>query len=199
MTTSSPEDDSTAPASSSSAPGPSSPAPAPDVPAGRWRRWRARISNAKVLTYSGVAVGAVVTAFLTPLGEQVVGGYFDDPTCPGEACDGRNPERHGCGEDARTYQPDDGNPAVLRIRWSEHCRAVWGKIERGNKGDLVTVEVEGADERFAEINYGHDQYTSMVAVEDGGFEVRVCALPGEGGGSTFRRYCIHATDAAAWR
>lgn len=206
MTTSSPDDGSTNPASSSSAPEPTSPAPAPSPPAPEpgarprpWWRRRSPTRGATVLAYSGVVVGALVTAFLTPLGEQVVGGLFDDPTCPGEACDGKSPERHRCGEDARTYQPDDDNPAVLRIRWSQDCHAVWGKIEQGNKGDLVTVRAEGSDERSAEINYGRDQFTSMVAVEDTGFEVKVCAIPEEGGKSTFRRYCIHATEAEAWR
>ncbi|HET9379761.1 MAG TPA: DUF2690 domain-containing protein [Streptomyces sp.] len=198
MTTSSPDDGSTTPASPSP-PDPSAPAPEPDAPTGPWQRWRARIGGATALAYSGVVVGAVAAAFLTPLGEHLVGGFFDDPTCPGRACDGKNPDKHECGQDARTYEPDDSNPAALQIRWSKDCHAVWGKIERGAKGDQVTVEVEGAEPRRAEINYGYDQFTSMVAVEDGGFEVKVCAIPGEGGKSTFRRYCVHATDAAAWQ
>lgn len=171
----------------------------PDEPVGPWQRWRARISGATVLTYSGVVVGALATAFLTPLGEQIVGTFFEDPTCPGEACDGKSPQKHGCYEDARTYEPTHGNPAALQIRWSEHCHTIWGKIARGNKGDLVTARAEGGDERSAKINYDHDQYTSMVAVVDGGFEARVCVIPGEHSESTFRRYCVHATDASDWR
>lgn len=203
MTTSNPDDGSPTPEPSSPAPDPAPDADSggspPDVPAGRRRRWRERINTAKLLTYSGVVAGTVATALLTPLGERVVGSFFDDPSCPGVACDGKSPEKHGCFQDARTYQPVDDNPAVLQIRWSEQCHAVGGKIKQGNKGDLVTARAEGNDERSAEIDYGHDTYTSMVAVENGGFEARVCAIPAKGSGSTFRRYCIHATDAAAWR
>ncbi|MFB7327535.1 DUF2690 domain-containing protein [Streptomyces sp. NPDC056190] len=136
---------------------------------------------------------------VTPLGDHVMKAFLDDPTCPGEACNGKNPQNQGCGEDARTFKPTVGNPAQLQIRYSEDCKAVWARIERGSPGDLVTVKVPGRGSRTAEIEYGDDKFTNMVAVPDGAFQVTACTTPKPGGKSTFESYCIHATQATAWR
>ncbi|MFD0393445.1 DUF2690 domain-containing protein [Streptomyces nogalater] len=91
------------------------------------------------------------------------------------------------------------NPALLQIRYSEDCEAVWAKIEQGSPGDQVTVGVTGGGTRSAEIAYDNDQFTQMVSVPDGEFQVTACAVPKAGGGSTFEHYCIHASEASAWR
>ncbi|MEV5010327.1 DUF2690 domain-containing protein [Streptomyces sp. NPDC055692] len=101
---------------------------------------------------------------MTPLGDHVMKAFLDDPTCPGDACNGKNPQNQGRGEDARTFKPTVGNPAQLQIRYSEDCKAVWARIERGSPGDLVTVTVPGRGSRTAEIEYGDDKFTNMVAV-----------------------------------
>ncbi|MFJ9031644.1 DUF2690 domain-containing protein [Streptomyces sp. NPDC102274] len=145
------------------------------------------------------AVGAVAGAVLTPLGEHWIKTLLDEPTCPGEACEGKNPQNQGCAEDARTFKPTVGNPAVLQIRYSEECEAVWARIEQGNKGDLVTVAVTGGTKRTAEIEYGNDKFTNMVATTDGEFEVSACAVPKSNGESTYETYCVRATEATAWR
>ncbi|MCN9242429.1 YjfA family protein [Streptomyces sp. RY43-2] len=144
-------------------------------------------------------VSAVVAAVVTPLGDHIVNAFLHDPTCPGEACDGKSPQSQGCYEDARTFKPAVANPAVLQLRYSKECQAVWARIERGSPGDLVTAEVTGGARRTAEIEYGDDQFTSMVRVGDGEFHATACAIPGAGGESTYERYCIHATEATAWR
>ncbi|MET9832974.1 DUF2690 domain-containing protein [Streptomyces sp. NPDC006385] len=164
-------------------------------PAGR----RSRLRSAPALAFSVAIVGAVLAAFMTPLGDHMMKALLDEPTCPGDACEGKNPESQGCGEDARTFKPDAGNPAHLQIRHSENCKAVWAKITRGNPGDLVTVAVAGGTKRTAEIEYDNDQFTHMVAAPDGEFRITACAVPKAGGASTFENYCIHATEATAWR
>ncbi|MGA5286625.1 DUF2690 domain-containing protein [Streptomyces pseudogriseolus] len=168
--------------------------PAAQPPGGR-RRWNSATSVALAVA----VVGAVAAAVLSPLGEHVVNAVLDEPTCPGEACEGKNPGRQGCDEGATTFKPATGNPAELSIRYSKDCQAVWGKIEHGAKGDLVTVEATGGTKRAAEIGYGDDQYTPMVRVGDGEFEVTACAVPEAGGESTYEHYCIHGTEATAWR
>lgn len=172
-----------------------SPDPAPQPPAGR-RGW---LSSPAVLAFAVAIVGAGLTAVVTPLGDHVMEALFDEPTCPGEACEGKNPQNQGCGEDARTFKPGAGNPALLQIRYSEACNAVWAKIERGNPGDLVEVAVAGGTKRTAEIEYDHDQFTSMVAVPGGEFRITACAIPKAGGTSTYEKYCVQATEATAWR
>ncbi|MGA5414046.1 DUF2690 domain-containing protein [Streptomyces pseudogriseolus] len=183
MTTSSPDNSSTTPSE-----------PAAQQPEGR-RRWNSATSVALAVA----VVGAVAAAVLSPLGEHVVNAFLDEPTCPGEACEGKNPGRQGCDEGATTFKPAAGNPAELSIRYSKDCQAVWGKIERGAKGDLVTVEATGGTKRAAEIGYGDDQYTPMVRVGDGEFEVTACAVPKAGGESTYELYCVHGSEATAWR
>ncbi|MDK0521900.1 DUF2690 domain-containing protein [Streptomyces sp. ML-6] len=160
---------------------------------------RNRLSGATKLAYAVAIVGAVAAAFVTPLGDHLMKGFLEEPTCPGEACEGKNPQNQGCGEDARTYKPAVGNPALLQLRYSEDCQAVWARVERGSPGDLVTAEVTGGTKRTAQIEYGDDKFTGMVSVGDGEFQVTACAVPKAGGESTYERYCIHATEATAWR
>ncbi|MBC9727675.1 DUF2690 domain-containing protein [Streptomyces sp. TRM68367] len=185
MTTSSSNDPSTPSTSGSEA-----------QPPVRGRTWRDAGTR---LAYAVAIVGAVAAAVLSPLGEHVVKAFLDEPTCPGEACEGKNPQNQGCTEDARTFKPAVGNPTLLQLRYSEECQAVWARIERGNPGDVVTVEAARGAKRSAEIEYGDDKYTSMVRVGDGEFQVTACAVPKVGGKSTFKHYCIHASEATAWQ
>ncbi|WDV53215.1 DUF2690 domain-containing protein [Streptomyces coeruleorubidus] len=172
-----------------------SPEPESQPPAGG----RSRRISSTTLACAAAIVGAVAAAVLTPLGEHVIKAFLDEPTCPGEACEGKNPQNQGCNEDARTFKPAIGNPALLQLRYSENCQAVWARIERGSPGDLVTAEVTGGAKRTAEIEYGDDKFTSMVRVGNDEFQVTACAVPRAGGESTYQRYCIHATEATAWR
>ncbi|MDN3286871.1 DUF2690 domain-containing protein [Streptomyces thermocarboxydus] len=183
MTTGSSDNSSTTPSGPSAQP-----------PQGR-RWWNGPTS----VTLAVAVVGAVAAAVLTPLGEHVMNAVLDEPTCPGEACEGKNPGRQGCDDGAATFKPPAGNPAELSIRYSKECQAVWGKIEHGAKGDLVTVEAVGGTERAAEIKYDDDTYTPMARVGDGEFEVIVCAVPKAGGESTYEHYCIHGSEVTAWR
>lgn len=195
MTTNSNDDSTATPQEPSAQPSASAPqSPDSQQPAGR-----RRLSNATKVAYAVAIVSSVTAAILSPLGEHLLHRMLEEPTCPGEACEGKNPGRQGCDEDARTFKPATGNPAVLQLRYSEECQAVWAKIEHGGKGDLVTVEVSGGTKRAAEINYGDDQYTPMVHVGDDEFEVSACAVPKAGGAGTYEYYCIHGTEATAWR
>ncbi|MEU3252392.1 DUF2690 domain-containing protein [Streptomyces sp. NPDC006997] len=168
--------------------------PSPEPPT------RRRLGGPTTVTLAVTIVGAVVAAAVTPLGDRVMNSFFDEPTCPGEACEGKNPQSQGCGEDARSLKPAVNNPAQLQIRYSEACGAVWARIQSGNPGDVVMVEVlPGRTARSAEVEYDHDKFTHMVTVPDGEFQATACVIPKPGGDSTFDRYCVHATEATAWR
>ncbi|MFE9723263.1 DUF2690 domain-containing protein [Streptomyces sp. NPDC005794] len=187
------------PGSPSPAPEPGSPSPAPEPgsPSPENRRgWR---SNATVLALVVAVTGTVVASVVTPLGDRLMKVILDEPTCPGEACDGKNPKNQGCAEDAKSFKPETGNPAMLSLRYSKDCQAVWAKIERGNPGDQVQAKAAGHGERNAEITYDDDQFTQMVAVGDGEFQVTACAIPQAGRGSKYEHYCIQASEATAWR
>ncbi|WTO37375.1 DUF2690 domain-containing protein [Streptomyces achromogenes] len=218
MTTANPDDNSTAPAGpSGNSPAPADPGGNPTTPADPgddsptpgdppnspvrppwWKKW---LSGPAALAYAVAIVGAGAGAVMTPLGDHVLKSVLGEPSCPGDgdACEGKNPQNQGCAEDAGTFKPTVGNPAHLQIRYSEDCEAVWAKIEKGSPGDQVTVSVTGGKTRTAEIAYGDDQFTHMVSVPDGEFQVDACAVPKPGGKSTFERYCIQATEATAWR
>ncbi|MFC9608831.1 DUF2690 domain-containing protein [Streptomyces niveus] len=186
MTTSDPEGGSTPP-----------PVPASPPPASGRRFNLNRNAAALAMVVAALSVGA--GALATPLGEHWMKALLDEPTCPGEACEGKSPEKQGCGEDARTFKPDANNPALLQIRYSEDCGAVWARIQRGSPGDQVTVKVAGGTTRTAEIEYGEDKFTNMIATPDGEFQVTACAVPKAGGASTYGTYCVEANEATAWR
>lgn len=143
-------------------------------------------------------VGAFATAFATGWADGLFTGERP-PSCPGDACDGKDPQTKGCGNDAGTYKPTSGNPVGLQIRYSHECKAVWGKITRGEPGDTVSVTVAGGARRQAEIDYGDDVFTKMVGVPDGAFKVTVCAAPttAEGRQGRWQAYCVSATDDAS--
>jgi hypothetical protein len=184
MTTSDTDNTSEAPSE------PGSPSP------GNRRGWR---SNATVLALVVAVVTAVVTSVVTPLGDHLMKGILGEPTCPGAACDGKNPKSHKCADDAQSFKPATGNPAILSLRYSKTCQAVWAKIEHGSPGDQVQVKAVGGGERNAEITFDDDQFTQMVAVGEGKFQVTACAIPKAGGHSTYEHYCIHASESTAWR
>ncbi|MFB7273987.1 DUF2690 domain-containing protein [Streptomyces sp. NPDC056244] len=179
--------------------GSSAAAPDPAGPAPGGRRRFSLNRNAAALALVSAAAGAVAAAFLTPLAEHWINDLFDEPSCPGEACEGKNPQGQGCAEGARTFKPEVDNPALLQIRYSEDCKSVWARIQQGSPGDQVTVKVAGGTARAAEIDYDNDKFTDMAAVPDGEFQVTACAVPKAGGKSTYEAYCVHATEASAWR
>ncbi|WP_212910337.1 DUF2690 domain-containing protein [Streptomyces sp. TS71-3] len=148
-----------------------------------------------------VVVGAVATGAVT-LATTKLTQEEKPPTCPGQACDGRNPEDEGCGSDAAGWKPATGNPVELEVRYSVRCGAAWGRINKGEPGDRLTARAVGGPVREATINYGDDQFTRMVAIADPkDFRIEVCALPTSKPDrkTTWERYCIHATETTVFR
>lgn len=178
--------------------GPSGSRPAPRTRRRRAADWLRRHSrHVLVVAIASAAVGAAVPVVT---GEAMASLFGDPPPkCPGTGCTGKNPMKEGCAADVLTWEPEKDNPVRLRIRYSEHCGAVWGQILGGEKGDTVTVRAEGI-QQTALINFGSDQFTHMAAV-DGTFRARVCAVPTQVGSrtGTWDRYCLTATNGTHWK
>jgi hypothetical protein len=158
---------------------------------------RRNSGNALVTGVIVAIVGAVATPVVSKLLEEE-----KPPSCPGEACDGRSPQDEGCGSDAASWKPPENNPVELEARYSVRCHAVWGRINAGEPGDQVTIQVVGGPIRAATIEYGNDNHTRMAGVADpNDFRVRVCAVPTRKSDrkGTWDPYCVQATDATNWR
>ncbi|MET7456911.1 DUF2690 domain-containing protein [Streptomyces sp. NPDC005574] len=179
-----------------SVPPPSSPSPSTAAgasPAGG-RRW---------VTFLAGAVGALVVlggVLLVPGGgagkdergaaaspAPSVGVKRDLPAgvgCAGASCEGRDAESMGCsGDRAATTRTVRVGPAVVEVRYSATCGAVWGRITRAAQGDVVRVTV-GRTVRKGDLTVPGDTiaYTPMVAAKNaGGATVCATLVSGEKG------------------
>ncbi|MEU8918329.1 DUF2690 domain-containing protein [Streptomyces nigrescens] len=196
------------PDSDSDAPREPHPGPGPDAPheplpyrvrarlrgAGRWLRVHAR--HALVVGVITAVAGALAT-----VGADQLPKLFEEPPpgCPGAGCDGKSPKDSGCAYDATTWEPKEGNPVRIHLRYSESCGAVWGRIVNGEPGDMVTLRVSGGAARSASIDYRHDKYTTMATVGPT-FRVRLCAVPTTipRRTVTWVKYCFEATEHVPW-
>ncbi|MGW6418735.1 DUF2690 domain-containing protein [Streptomyces sp. NPDC055055] len=169
------------------------PAAAPPAPARR----------PPVLLYAAGVVGAllVVTAalLLVDLGGADDGGgptaappATTAPTtapkalpagvkCAGADCSGHDPEAMGCGgELAATVARARVGTALVEVRHSATCSAVWARISGAKPGDTVTVEVAGAVERAVPVEGADtDAYTPMLAVT-AATDARACGTLADG-------------------
>ncbi|ORT53973.1 DUF2690 domain-containing protein [Streptomyces sp. CB03238] len=142
-------------------------------------------------------IGAVVSAALP----VVISKLMEDPppSCPGAACDGKNPQKPGCSADALTWMPTKDNPVSLQVRYSMRCKALWARVLEGEGGDQLTIQVEGGSSQAAVIQFGTDQFTPMAAVVDR-FRAKACAVPTtyDSRKGTWKKYCFHVTEKTAW-
>ncbi|MGY5080031.1 DUF2690 domain-containing protein [Streptomyces nigrescens] len=198
-----PRPDPDAPREPHAGPGPDPNAPREPLPyrvrarlrgAGRWLRVHAR--HALVVGVVTAVAGALAT-----VGADQLPKLFEEPPpgCPGAGCDGKSPKDSGCAYDATTWEPKEGNPVRIHLRYSKSCGAVWGRIVNGEPGDMVTLRVSGGAARSASIDYRHDKYTTMATVGPT-FRVRLCAVPMTGPRRTVTwvKYCFEATEHVPW-
>ncbi|WP_017239673.1 helix-turn-helix domain-containing protein [Streptomyces sp. SS] len=167
------------------------PAPPPVSSAPRSRR-------SVVLLYAAGIIGAllVVTAALLLVDLGGAGGT-DGPTaappvtatpsaaprtsllagveCAGADCTGQDPEAMGCGGPlAETVARVRVGAALVEVRHSGTCAAVWARITGAEPGDAVTVEAAGAVERVVlPEGADTDAYTPMLAVASAA-DARAC-------------------------
>ncbi|MGW2865083.1 helix-turn-helix domain-containing protein [Streptomyces sp. NPDC001205] len=171
---------------------PAAPAPAASR-ARRWlpplfarhRPWRRRLATVGYIA-SGAVMGAVATVGVmgtasgahggdTPSGAQapstgtaqgapVPAGGKVDARCSGDTCLRRDPQAMDCQWDASTSHDTWLRGMHIELRYSPACQAVWGRIENGAVGDVVTIKDRTGLELQATIRTDRDTYTQMLAV-----------------------------------
>ncbi|MEU3396342.1 helix-turn-helix domain-containing protein [Streptomyces filamentosus] len=105
----------------------------------------------------------------------------DGVRCTGADCDGRDPERMGCGgPHATTVARVRVGTALVEVRHSSACAAAWARITGAAAGDEVTVQAGTAVQvEWVPGNGDTDAYTAMVPVPSGS-GVRACASRSDG-------------------
>jgi Protein of unknown function (DUF2690) len=177
------------------------PAPLPGRLAERLRRCGRWVGgHLKHVMVVGVVTAAVGGATPAVLG-AVQSAWFEDPapSCPGAGCTGKDSGKAGCFPDALRWERKADNPARLQARYSPRCGAVWGLMLSADPGDSVAVVVSGGGQQSKKVNYGHDQYSPMVAVGRA-FHARVCAVPSALSSRTgvWPRYCVDFDQNTPW-
>ncbi|MEU1848029.1 DUF2690 domain-containing protein [Streptomyces sp. NPDC019990] len=96
--------------------------------------------------------------------------------CSGDACTGEDAEAMGCSGDlVTTARTATVGAARVEVRYSETCKAAWGRITQAAPGDEVQISA-GKTKRTGSITTAGDTiaYTPMVAVKNAA-DVEACA------------------------
>ncbi|MFI9648516.1 DUF2690 domain-containing protein [Streptomyces sp. NPDC052040] len=97
--------------------------------------------------------------------------------CAGAGCTGKDPEAMGCGgASARSTGSALVGPALVEVRYSRTCGAVWARISRAVRGDRVEVSAGGSGRESGTVDEAADTdaYTPMLSVRDPA-AARACA------------------------
>ena len=96
--------------------------------------------------------------------------------CSGDGCTGKDAEAMGCSGDlVTTAQTATVGTTVVEVRYSETCKAAWGRITQAAQGDEVQVS-SGKAKQTGSITEAGDAiaYTPMVAVKNAA-DAKACA------------------------
>ncbi|MFF8232913.1 helix-turn-helix domain-containing protein [Streptomyces caelestis] len=88
--------------------------------------------------------------------------------CSGDSCTGKDAESMGCSGDlVTTAQTATVGTTVVEVRYSETCKAAWGRITQAAQGDEVQVS-SGKAKQTGSITAAGDTiaYTPMVSVKN---------------------------------
>ncbi|MFD8153598.1 DUF2690 domain-containing protein [Streptomyces sp. NPDC059720] len=102
--------------------------------------------------------------------------------CGGAACTGKDAENMGCsGERVTTATTATVGTTVVEVRYSETCKAAWGRITGAAPGDEVRISA-GKAKQSGSITEAGDTvaYTPMVAVKSAA-EATACTTLAAGG------------------
>ncbi|MFJ3619067.1 DUF2690 domain-containing protein [Streptomyces iakyrus] len=102
--------------------------------------------------------------------------------CSGADCTGKDAEAMGCSGDlVTTAQTATVGTTVVEVRYSETCKAAWGRITQAAQGDEVEIS-SGKAKQTGSITAAGDTiaYTPMVAVK-GAADAKACATLTAGG------------------
>lgn len=102
--------------------------------------------------------------------------------CSGADCTGKDAEAMGCSGDlVTTARTATVGTTVVEVRYSETCKAAWGRITQAAQGDEVEIS-SGKAKQTGSITAAGDTiaYTPMVAVK-GAADAKACATLTAGG------------------
>ncbi|MFF5963897.1 DUF2690 domain-containing protein [Streptomyces collinus] len=102
--------------------------------------------------------------------------------CSGAECTGKDAEAMGCSGDlVTTARTATVGTTVVEVRYSETCKAAWGRITQAAQGDEVEIS-SGKAKQTGSITAAGDTiaYTPMVAVK-GAADAKACATLTAGG------------------
>ncbi|WP_229863981.1 helix-turn-helix domain-containing protein [Streptomyces djakartensis] len=102
--------------------------------------------------------------------------------CSGDSCTGKDAEAMGCSGDlVTTARTATVGTTTVEVRYSETCKAAWGRITQAAQGDEVRISA-GEAKQTGSITEAGDPiaYTPMVAVKNAA-EARACATLAAGG------------------
>lgn len=95
--------------------------------------------------------------------------------CQGDSCSGKDPEKMGCGgQNVKSGNSQFVGPSMVEVRYSEVCKAAWGRITGAAQGDSLKISVGDGQAESDKVGSTNDAYTEMVAVESA-TEARACA------------------------
>ena len=95
--------------------------------------------------------------------------------CQGESCSGKDPERLGCGvTKVKSSSSQFVGPSMVEVRYSEVCKAAWGRITGAAQGDTLKITAGRGQFESDRVGSTNDAYTEMVSV-DTATEARACA------------------------
>ncbi|MGW0866647.1 DUF2690 domain-containing protein [Streptomyces sp. NPDC002611] len=101
--------------------------------------------------------------------------------CSGESCTGKDAESMGCSGDlVTTAQTATVGTTVVEVRYSETCKAAWGRVTQATQGDEVEISA-GKAKQTGSITVAGDAiaYTPMVAVKNAA-DAKACATLASG-------------------
>jgi hypothetical protein len=101
--------------------------------------------------------------------------------CSGDSCTGKDAESMGCSGDlVTTAQTATVGTTVVEVRYSETCKAAWGRVTQAAQGDEVQVSA-GKAKQTGSITVAGDTiaYTPMVAVKNA-TDAKACATLASG-------------------
>ncbi|MER5836039.1 DUF2690 domain-containing protein [Streptomyces sp. NPDC002130] len=96
--------------------------------------------------------------------------------CSGAGCTGKDAEAMGCSGDlVTTAQTATVGTTVVEVRYSETCKAAWGRITQAAQGDEIQIS-SGKAKQTGSITAAGDSiaYTPMVAVKSAA-DAKACA------------------------
>ncbi|MFI6852116.1 DUF2690 domain-containing protein [Streptomyces sp. NPDC050416] len=101
--------------------------------------------------------------------------------CSGDSCTGKDAENMGCSGDlVTTARTATVGTTVVEVRYSETCKAAWGRITQAAQGDEVQISA-GKTKQTGSITATGDAiaYTPMVSVKNA-TDAKACATLASG-------------------